>query len=591
VTTLQVFDRRGQAKTSSRLCTVISVTLDTSCALNFLMTEEDPDDDLMDVISLTLAGRIAAKVSEEAFKEVEGTADADARAKRIARLEAFGRLTIPKNRQGERDELAGKLHEAIFPKAQAGSRNDEHNQRDCRQLATHKLIGRAVFITRDERLLKGAAAAASEGIELLSPGELVALVESQMAAAGLPSYPGISVRDADLESDESDIRRVLSPLASDYPEFDSWLTRALDKEGTRVRVGEYDGRVAAVALSQVKGNGVVKLSAFYVDEPAQKAGLGGHLLWSELRTWARHEIGKVYVTVSSRHADLVAFFTGFGFLIEGMSPRRYQEDTAELVLGKHFIRERVTDETLAEFAESPAGVVFRVPAGAEAGPAAWGLLPVAERPALKWDGECDGLRLVAREGDQDLRSWRLLDLERVFYPARFAVSGRRALMVPIEPHWADALLEHAGQQRQLGQDPASERLLLRSDNAYYCYPKSLDIARPGTPILFYVTAPVSAVVGEARIYEAAVDVPEELFAAYGGLGIYRLAEIRSHVMGRGPRGGEALAMRFGMYVPFADPVSQAQLGRIAGRRRVPQGLLAISFEEFEAVRRSGGVQW
>jgi len=570
---------------------VISVTLDTSCALNFLMTEEDPDDDLMDVISLTLAGRIAAKVSEEAFKEVEGTADANARAKRMARLEAFGRLTIPKNRQGERDELADKLHEAIFPNAKAGSRSDEHNQRDCRQLATHKLIGRAAFITRDERLLKGTAAAASEGIELLSPGELVARVESQMAAAGLPSYPGISVRDADFENDESDIRRVLSPLGSDYPNFDSWLTGALEREGTRVRVGEYDGNVAAVALSQPKGSGVVKLSAFYVDEAAQKAGLGGHLLWSELRTWARHEIGKVYVTVSSRHAELVAFFTGFGFLVEGMSPRRYQNDTAELVLGKHFIRERVTDETLAQFAEGPASVVFRVPVGAETGPAAWGLLPDAQRPALGWEGEGDELRLVARDGDRDLRSWRLLDLERVFYPARFAVSARRALMVPIEPHWADALLEHAGQQRQLGQDPASERLLLRSDNAYYCYPKSLDIARPGTPILFYVTAPVSAVVGEARVYDAAVDVPEELFAAYGGLGIYRLAQIRSHVMRRGPRRGEALAMRFGMYIPFANTVSQAQLERIAGRRRVPQGLLAISFEEFEHVRRTGGVQW
>jgi predicted transcriptional regulator len=164
-------------------------------------------------------------------------------------------------------------------------------------------------------------------------------------------------------------------------------------------------------------------------------------------------------------------------------------------------------------------------------------------------------------------------------------------MVPIEPQWANALLEHAGQQRRLGQDPASERLLLRSDNAYYCYPKSLDIARPGTPILFYVSKPVSAVVGEARIYEAAVDVPEELFAAYGGLGIYRLPQIRSHVMPRGPRQGKALAMRFGMYIPFLHPVSKDELERIAGCRRVPQGLLAISFEEFEDVRRTGGLEW
>jgi predicted transcriptional regulator len=232
-----------------------------------------------------------------------------------------------------------------------------------------------------------------------------------------------------------------------------------------------------------------------------------------------------------------------------------------------------------------------VPPGAEVAPAAWGLPPEMQRPALEWSGAGEHLRLVARDGERDLRSWGLLELERVFYPARFAVAGRRALMVPIEPHWADALLEHAGQQRQLSQDPASERLLLRSDNAYYCYPKSVDIAKPGTPILFYVTAPVSAVVGEARIYEAAIDSPEELFAAYGGLGIYRLPQIRSHVIQRGPRAGSALAMRFGMYVPFQEPVTQAQLARIAQRRRIPQGLLAISFEEFETVRRTGGLEW
>lgn len=570
---------------------MISVTLDTSCALNFLMTDEEPDDDLMEVISLALAGRVAANVSQEAFAEVERTTDADARQKRIARLKTFGHVTLPTHRATERDELTKTLHSAIFPDAQPGSRSNDHNWRDCRQLATHGLIGRDVFVTRDVRLLSGAQAAAHNGVVILSPKQLVERVAAELQASGLTSYPGVSVRDADLQKDESDIRRVLAPLAADYPDFDSWLTGALRKSGTRVRLGEYDHRVAAVALSQPKGSGVVKLSAFYVEEAAQNTGLGGHLLWSEIRTWARHEVRKVYVTVSSRHADLVGFFTGFGFLVEGMSPRRYQDDTAELVLGKHFLRQRIADADLDDFARGPATVVFSVPARADAGPAGWGLKPDAERPTLAWEGQSDQLTLVARDGGEETRAWHLLELERVFHPARFAVDGRRALMVPIEPQWADALLEHAGQQRSLGQDAASERLILRADNAYYCYPKSLDIARPGTPILFYVSAPVSAVVGEARIYEAAVDVPEELFAAYGGLGIYRLPQIRSHVMPRGPRQGQALAMRFGMYVPFDSTVPAPALEKIAGCRRVPQGLLAISFEEFEAIRRSGGLQW
>lgn len=570
---------------------MVSATLDTSCAQNFLSTDEEPDESLMELISLALAGRVVVNVSAETFDEVERTDDVEARQRRLARLKTFGRLEIPPHRVAERDQLADNLHETLFPNAVSGSRQDDHNVRDCRQLATHHLIGRNAFVTRDERLLRGAEAAAEQGITLLSPSKLVERVGAETAAAGLPSYPGISVRDAEIERDESDMRRVLAPLGSDYPDFDGWLTKALAKSDTRVRLGEYDGRVAAVALSQPKDERVVKLSAFYVAEVAREAGLGGHLLWSEVRTWARHGVEKVYVTVSSRHADLVGFFTGFGFLVEGMSPRRYQEDTAELVLGKHFLRERVTDETLGEFTEKRGAVVFRVPAEAEVGATGWGFQPDAQRPILDWQGEGNTLRLVARDDERDLRTWKLLDLERIFHPVRFAVAGRKALMVPIEPRWADALLEHAGQQRALGQDPASERLLLRADNAYYCYPKSLDISHPGTPILFYVSAPTSAVVGEARILDAAVDVPEELFAAFGGLGIYRLPQIRSHVMPRGPREGKALALRFGMYVPFPKVVPASELEHIAGCRRIPQGLLSISFEEFEGIRRSGGLEW
>jgi hypothetical protein len=114
--------------------------------------------------------------------------------------------------------------------------------------------------------------------------------------------------------------------------------------------------------------------------------------------------------------------------------------------------------------------------------------------------------------------------------------------------------------------------------------------RRGTPILFYVSAPVSAVIGEARILASAVDVPEELFATYGGLGIYRLPEISSHVMQQGPRKGQALALQFGFYVPFPELVEAATLDQIAGRRRVPQGLTPISFEEFKRIRRTGGLE-
>jgi N-acetylglutamate synthase-like GNAT family acetyltransferase len=573
------------------LLAVLSATLDTSCAANFLSDDEDPDEALIELVSLAITGQITLNVSEEAFEEIELTPDEETRQRRLARLKTFGRLELPEHQVDERDRLTGELHQALFPKAQAGSKKDEHNVRDCRQLATHRLIGRELFVTRDQRLLKGAEVASEHGINLVGPEQALERIEAERAEHDLASYPAISVRDADLERDESDIRRVLAPLRKDYPDFDAWLTSALKKPATRVRLGEFDGRVEAVALSQAKNDRVVKLSAFFVADVAREGGLGAHLLWSELRTWARHDIEKVYVTVSSRHADLVGFFTAFGFLIEGVSPRRYQDDASELVLGKHFLRERATDDSLPEFATQYADIVFRVPAGAEVDQTGWAVAPKAQRPELGWEGHAAQLELVARADGAAVRRWSLLDLERIFYPVRFAVQDRKALMVPIEPQWAAALLEHAGQQRELGQDLGSERLVLRADNAYYCYPKSLEVAKPGTPILFYVSAPVSAVVGEARILASAVDLPEELFATFGGLGIYRLPEIRSHVMDRGRRKGQALALRFGLYVPFPELVEAEALEKIAGKRRVPQGLTSISFEEFERIRRTGGLEW
>jgi hypothetical protein len=184
---------------------VISATLDTSCAANFLSIDEEPDEHLIEVMSLAFAGRVQVNVSEEAFREVELTPDAAARERRLARLTAFGRLEIPARLVGERDDLAEKLHADLFPDAKPGSRRDEHNIRDCKQLATHRLIGRELFITLDQRLLRDAEKAARYGITVVAPADVVERVNAAAVAAGLPSYPTISVRDADLDRDESDM--------------------------------------------------------------------------------------------------------------------------------------------------------------------------------------------------------------------------------------------------------------------------------------------------------------------------------------------------------------------------------------------------
>jgi GNAT superfamily N-acetyltransferase/predicted transcriptional regulator len=569
---------------------VLSVTLDTSCAQSFLSTDEEADEALVEVVAAALRGRLSLAVSQEAFAEVGRTRDDDLRERRLARLRAFECVTLPEHRADECTALAGQLHAVIFPKAQAGTRQDEHNWRDCRQMATHKLIGRQVFLTRDGELLKRTAEASTLGIEVMGPRSLRDRLATETQSFGLSSLASVSVRDAQLPNDEADVRAVLAPLAEDYPGFDGWLTKRLHQSSqTRIRLGEFEGRVCAVALSAHKDNRVMKLSAFFVAEEARAAGLGGHLLWSEIRTWVREGLEKVYVTVSSRHVDLLAFFTGMGFLVEGISSRRYQDNTAEIVLAKHLIRRRVEDSNRDAFVGDVASVVFAAPPGTEIASQNWSLQPDCVRPNFRW-ADSSHAELVAADGEQELRRWSLLDLERIFHPLRLALSGRQALLVPIEQRWADAMVEYAQQQQTLGSD-ASTKLLLRADNAYYCYPKAKAVAHPGAPILLYVTEPVGAIIGEARIFEAIVDHPEDLMLRFGDLGIYGLANIKGHVMKSGPNQGKALGLRFGLYVPFEQPVARKEMFRALDRKVVPQGLTPIPFEEFELLRRIGGIEW
>lgn len=568
--------------------------MDTSCALNFLGEDQEVSDDVVDIVAAATSGSITLAVTERAFEEVSRARDSNRREHRLAQLRGFGRLELPAHRLGDRDQLAARLHAAMFPDAVPGSRTNDHNQRDSHQLATHHLLGRDVFVTLDRKLLTRANAAEARGVTILSPQKLLARLQAERQQGQLPRPPTIAVRDAVHPHDDAAIREVLSPLADDYPDFSGWLNGGLAKASQgliQVRVGLVGERVGAVALTSRKDARVLKLSAFYVSEWAQGAGLGQHLLWSEIRSWATADIEKVYVTVSSRHSDLIDFFGDFGFLIEGVSARRYQADTAELVMGKHLVRQVVADDALYEFATAVAARVFGTPVRLSSGDGRWALEPRESCPALTWVGTGPDLRLVASDhGGAELRSWDLLHLERIFHPARFAVTGRRALIVPIRQQWADAMLEYSGQQRSLLATDTSDRLVLRADNAYYCTPTAQSEARAGTPILFHVSGGIG-LVGEGRIVEAVIDAPDELFARYGGMGVYGMKEIRQHIRRNGPNVSKAMALRFASYVPFEHALTRDQLWAAVSRQLQLQTITPIAGEEFERLRRMGGLTW
>ncbi len=560
---------------------MLAVTLDTSCALNFLtLDDEEPDSDLLRLLHLAFGHGVRAGVTEEAHDEVGRHGDEDEVRRRQDRLSVFGRLEVPPEKAGAVDALAEQLLGELFPNQTPGSRTADHNFRDCRQLAAHKIIGRDVFVTRDRGLIRKASDVEEHGIRVCSPVDALELTKKSRSVPA--ARIGVAVRAADPDRDEAAIREILAPLADDYPDFGGWLNKVLPD--SRIVVAESDGCIGAVAVSREKDDRVWKLAAFMVAPEYRRSGLGGHLLWSEMRSWAELEAAKVYVTVSSHRADLVPFFGEFGFVVEGVSARRYSDDRAELVLAKHFAYGGIAPDDLDGFAEEIASQVLLAPE--EVAPTA---LAIHTGGSLQWTGSGADLRMEHLASDGEVvRSWSLLEVERMFFPVVLAVPERRALLIPIEERWAASLIEFQGEQLSLGGDPLRQRLLLRPDNAYYCYPTAYATAVPGAPILFYVTDPMRSIVGQARIVESVIAPPEDLFVRFGDLGIYEPPDIRAHVRHGGPHDGATMALRFAQYEPFHRSVTRPEMLEALGRDLSgPQGLTPITFEDFEAIRRKG----
>jgi predicted transcriptional regulator/N-acetylglutamate synthase-like GNAT family acetyltransferase len=575
------------------------LTLDTVCGLNLHTGEPEPDPALLQAINLGLNWRVQLSVTPTALEEVQRATDPELRRLNLARIGIFPVIRLEAHQAPERERLRDELMLILFTNSEVGSTTWEHNRRDCEHIAAHILAGGDYFVTLDGELLKKADKARDKfAVRLLNPTDALSEILGRLGPSPA-SPPGLAIRQYEA-GDEPAVRTVLAALADDYPDFDTWLTKQFRDENTAITVGLVADRVAAVAIwKRRESERVIKLGAFRVDEGARQNGLGPHLLWHLIRTWVGLDTDLVYVTLSSRHAELVSFFASHGFLVSGVTPERYHAGAAEIVMGKHLLRREVTDEDFGQFATDLAERFFGVPAsegGGSPGPDSWFLAPTTVRPTAKADVERGSIELLGPTGEV-LRAFDAVELERVFHPLRLLLSSRRPLMVPIRPDWADRMMRYpstavASPQLGLFSDLLPDRVLLRTDNAYYCTPRREELLALGVPMIFYVSQPVSACVAEARVLDYAIDTPERLLARYGDLGVYSLDNIRTHVHGTGRYAGCALGLHFGLYVPFERPVTLSELRQIRHTKGPqPQGLSSIDLPTYQAIREAGGLRW
>lgn len=385
--------------------------------------------------------------------------------------------------------------------------------------------------------------------------------------------------------DAKPTRAILSPIASDYPDFDSWLKKKFSDPKASKKVAVVDHAIAAFSMWQSKDSRNIKLQTFMVGQSYRGTALGQHFLYHEIRTWAADpNVDRVHVTVSSAKSELIDYFRHFGFRVEGFSPRRYQRPAAELIMAKHFVRRVVASLTdLDGFAQDLHQRIWGLSPSSESrfGVHQEDLAVPASFPALEMILDRQDKTVAGRILLQDVLGREVLryddeSLMREFLPLRIHLPGKRYVVVPIYPAWVMAMLSTTG--------PHSP-LKLRLDNVYYCYPKVSDL-RTGDLVVFYETKTgggKGAVRGSAVVQETVIDVPSALFQRFSQFGIYKLEDIEGHRNSA----GKAMAIKFSLFEPFQNMVPLKDVQRYAGNQATMQGLTPISHQVFECVRTQG----
>lgn len=568
-------------------------TLDTSCILNLLNINESVDEDLITLLRFGFDDVVKLVATDQLSAEVLNTTS-DHRGEIVKRIEILPVHSVSPSRYEECNLLAENLFQTFWPNAKAGSRNADHGRRDCLHLASHKLCGGNVFVTRDVNLLRKVLRhGTSFGITALSPTEAIARIQHDLPLLTGVELPSPVVRKSQVD-DKDALKVLLEPLKNSYSDFDGWLTKTLNDKKACINLASIgDNPISAIAIWKKKDQTTAKLSLFYVTPDSRASGLGQHLLFYCIRELIGHRFGKIILTTSQENADLLVFFTRYGFRIEGISHRRYQRgdgsSSAELVLTKHLLYNRVTENDINTFAQELVSTVFSLPENVNVrDKRSWFIPPSNLIINHKFDTVHETL-LLTDNNNNEVNNYSIFNLEETFYPVRFAFENRKAYLIPIQPQWASRMIQVNSNQTEVTSHIA-DKLFLRTDNVYYCHPWCADENVVGAPILFYISQPESIIGGVGYILERCIAFPEELFLRFGGLGVYQIPNIQNHTKKSGSKMGCAMALRFGWWVPFPNPIHKSDFSRF-DIKGVPQHMHSISYGQYENLIKAGGLEW
>jgi predicted transcriptional regulator/L-amino acid N-acyltransferase YncA len=413
--------------------------------------------------------------------------------------------------------------------------------------------------------------------------------------------------------DRDKVRGLVSELRKYYPGIDEWLDKEIERieeKKSRCLVVELDNEIGGVAISAItkfpKKNDVVKLKTFYLRKNFREFGIGPYLLERVIDEWKKEKARKIYVTFAEEELEeLKPFFDKYGFLLDGISPLVYRDGVSEYIMSKVFIYEEISEENFVDFVcdyllrlrgykitqrdtsniiaerfnclKSPVKTYVRIltDQNIENNVSA-DIETEKEKLGCSFSLLVSFYSINLKKGKFDVIDG--YDIENFFYPLRLKKNKYAGVIAPVKQVYADQLL-YDGSQALLIPHKKS----LRRDKVFYKYPRTYSEVRRGSTLIFYVSDPVKAIVGEGKIEEVIIDTPEKLYDKYEQKGVLSLDEIKTYADTK----NKVLAFVLGKVTKYPKNIALDEIKRKINPNFDPQGASFLSQKDLDIIRQVG----
>jgi len=490
-----------------------------------------------------LDGRIEPLITPELLNEIDRRRDTVQR-ERLRRLAAaYPPLSVePARLAAARQSLRAALDSP--PERQRDISDLEH-------VAYAAAVGIQVVVTQDDiaRRRLGQAAREATGIELVSPGQLVSLVDQ---AEDAPAYwpvsllgTGYAVREASV----TDVAHLMRFLDTSTGEKRGSFHRELERLAGRhprshqLLYTDPDGEPIAL-LGVGMHDGVLEASLLRLRPSALQASLAAQMVARIRELAGEYAAGAIRVTDKRPHPSISAALLADGF---GVAAERLVALTSPALC---------TVSDLASVVERCRGA-----------------LAADEQSALK------PLLQTSRDLATNHSPALIAGLERQMRPIRVIDARLENWLVPIKPHFATELFNAPPQLFD-----RSPELGISIEHVYYRGGSSGETAP--ARILWYVSAPVQTVIGCSDLIEVIDDQPDALYKRFRRLGVYNRQQVRAVANGR----STVRALHVINTEVFPRPVPYARLLLLAAATCQPLRLVSasrINQDLFADVMREG----